>query len=1121
MNIFCHATYVGTTGYNAHSQNFFRSLSRYHDLKIRNFTVGQDWRGIHMTEEECHGKDVTELDKKLLGLQTLWNLNHQLEDFPLYGFKKEEYKYDLNLILAECNHYYFYHDYVGPKIAYTVWETTRYFEPFFEKLKEYDQVWVPTKWQADVTINQGMDPKKVKVVPEGVDSSLFYPEDVKVAGGKFRFLIFGRWDVRKSTVELIRAFKNVFENNPKVELVISVEDKFNFDGLGSTKERLKEYGLMCDNIRILNFPSREEYAKFLKAGHVYLSCSRSEGWNLPLIEAMACGTPSLYSDCSGQLEFASGKGIPIKVKGEIHTSNFYKNGETCSGNWYDPDFKDLEDKMIEVYNNYEYYKKKALEDSVIIREKFSWDNAAKKACSILDDFTSANRKNLQQTDPQTWDEIVVRNTYEKYVSVDQGDTVLDLGCSKGFFYFKHKNKNIKYIGVDASQDCLSDFYSHLNVEDNPVILNAFISNDKKVHYVKPFFHNTPDRLVSCLSFDNLMSLIPDKINFLKFDIEGAEKLIFGCDKSRKLIKEKVEKFSGEVHFNTSLFQRQEVYDAIKKLQSDPDFEIRLHSVDGFHIDNNFWREPDRFTEIIISGSVKKNGKIKTFSFTPNKSEDNNAINIVNESPSLGDIIAWMPMVDKFQKEKGLPVNLFTPFGELFQSRYPNINFDYYNRQPQNQDKVIHLGTYEFIEGKRWSEYNLQEMAAKILGISFHEIKAKIAKPNVVKNNFDKKYVCIATQSTAQFKYWNNPSGWSQTVEYLKSLGLEVVCIDKHPVFGVDGSMNQIPPGCIDKTGEHSLEDRINDIMHCEFFIGLTSGLSWLAWALNKPVVFISGISLPRTDFHTPYRVTNTNQNICHGCASEPDFIFDKNDWLFCPKKKSFQCTKEISFEMVKDKIDLLISNENIDLDVKLINAKISFLESPHIEIFETRYPRYMVQLFHFHDNQWVIYHEEHNAPQNYNFKFFASNRQKWKVRIYAFENEKIKLVFQETYDEKNKNILFRFDSESSEVEKIYLKKVLEFEKENQCRAVVASKHHEKLKKAFPNFERIYPFETKFGNIYASYNIKRHEIETKKTSVFGSDKLWMNRGRADITVDHHENWVEYKQEDIFDDIINNL
>ena len=35
--------------------------------------------------------------------------------------------------------------------------------------------------------------------------------------------------------------------------------------------------------------------------------------NLPLIEAMACGTPSIYSNCSGQLEFAKGKGLPVKI----------------------------------------------------------------------------------------------------------------------------------------------------------------------------------------------------------------------------------------------------------------------------------------------------------------------------------------------------------------------------------------------------------------------------------------------------------------------------------------------------------------------------------------------------------------------------------------------------------------------------------------------------------------------------------------------------------------------------------------------------------------------------------------------------------------------------------------
>lgn len=1121
MNIFCHATYVGTTGYNAHSQNFFRNLSKYQNLKIRNFTVGQDWRGIHMTEDECHGKDVTQEDKKLLCLQTLWNFNKQLEDFPLYGFKKDDYYYDLNLILAECNHHYFYHDYVGPKIAYTVWETTKYFEPFFEKLKQYDQVWVPSQWQANVTINQGMDPSKVKVVPEGVDSSIFYPEEVKVSGGKFRFLIFGRWDVRKSTTELIRSFKNLFENNPKVELVISVEDKFNYDGLGDTKNRLKQHGLLCDNIKILNFPDKKEYAKFLKAGHVYLSCSRSEGWNLPLIEAMACGTPAIYSNCSGQLEFASGKGIPVAIKEEIHTSNFYKNGETCTGNWYEPDFNDLEAKMIEVYNNYEYYKNKAMQESVSIRETFSWDNAARKASGILNEFFNKGKEALRRTDPQTWNEIFDMNTYEKYVTVEDNDLVLDLGCSKGFFYFKNRNKNIKYIGVDASSDCLKDFYENLGPVDDITVLNALVSDDKKTSLVKPFFHNTEPKLTVPLSFKNILNLIHEKVNFLKFDIEGAEKCIFGSDEARNLLKQKVERFSGEVHLNTSLFKREEVYESIKKLQSDGDFIIKLHSVDGFAIDHSFWQEANRFTEIIISGLVKKNSKQHLLSFKPSKDESPEAINIVNESPSLGDVIAWIPMVDKYQREKNAIVNFYSPFADLFQSEYPNINFNHYSNQPKNDNKIIRIGTYEFINGKRWSAYNLQELAAQILGIQYSEEKARIAKPKIIKNNFSKKYVCIATQSTAQFKYWNNPNGWHQVVEYLKSLGLEVVCIDKYPVFGVDGAMNQIPSNCINKTGDFPLEDRINDLMHCEFFIGLTSGLSWLAWGLKKPVVFISGISLPRTDFYTPYRVTNTSANICHGCASEPDFVFNKNDWLFCPKNKSFECTKQISFEMVKEKIDLLIANENIDLDLKLINAEATFNGNPRIKILDKTYPNFLVQLLHFYNNEWVIYHEEHNAPQDYNFYFYASNRQRWKFRVYAFENEKIKLVFQETYNEEGKNILFKFDSESSEVEKTHLLKALEFEKKNKCKVVITSKHHKKLKEAFPSFTRIYPEGTLFSDIYASYDIKRHEIQTKKQNVFGTEKLWMHRGRADVSTDHHENWCMYKQEDVFDDIINNI
>ena len=907
MNILGHATYVGNTGYNSHCKNFFRALSKYQNLKIRNFTVGPNWKGLG-NPEDCHGSDVTEVDKKLLLSQTLWNANGQLEDYDLYGNKKGEFKHDINLILAETNHHYFYHSYEGPKIGYTVWESTKYFQPFFDRLKECDQIWVPSKWQAKITIDQGADPKKVKVVPEGVDRLTFFPENYQLPKNIFRFIVFGRWDARKSTKEIIRAFKNLFGDNNKFELLLSVDDWSNTDGLGSTQQRLKHYDLEASNIRPISFTSKEDYAKYLKAGHVFLSCSRSEGWNLPLIEAMACGTPSIYSDCSGQLEFAEGKGIPVKVKGEIETKNFYPPDQVCQGNWYEPDFKDLEDKMIEVYNNYEYYKKKALKESEEIREKFTWDNAAKIACKLIEEIQGSQLKKIESSDPRTYEEIFTYNTYEHFCSVDVGDTVLDLGCSKGFFYFKHKYKNIKYYGVDASPECIRDFYEILEEKDNPVVINAMVDNERAVRLMKPFFHDTEDKLVATMSFENIAGLMPEKINFLKFDIEGGEKSFLADEKEYAAFKNKVEKFSGEIHMLGGCISREDAYDIIKKVQNDPDIYCKIYSCDGTDIDFCFWSNPDRYDQIILSGIVKKNSREESFQFKPDKTNDDYAYHIVNESPSLGDIIAWIPMVDKFQKQKKARVNLYTPYGELFQSRYPNINFDYYNSQPKSDKNLIRIGTYD-VGGKRWSEYSLQELAAKILGIEYVPTVPKVATPNRLKNNFSKKYVCIATQSTAQFKYWNNPDGWTKTVDYLKSLGYDVVCIDRHPVFGVDGSMNSIPKNCIDKTGDYTLLDRINDLANCEFFVGLTSGLSWLAWGLNKPVVFISGISLPRTDFYTPYRVTNTSPSLCHGCASEPDFIFDKHDWMFCPKKKNFECTREITFEMVKEKIDQLIEDK--------------------------------------------------------------------------------------------------------------------------------------------------------------------------------------------------------------------
>src|SRR5260370_40322124 len=57
-----------------------------------------------------------------------------------------------------------------------------------------------------------------------------------------------------------------------------------------------------------------------------------------------------------------------------------------------------------------------------------------------------------------------------------------------------------------------------------------------------------------------------------------------------------------------------------------------------------------------------------------------------------------------------------------------------------------------------------------------------------------------------------------------------------------------------------------------FFIGLGSGLSWLAWAAGTPVVMISGFSHPSTEFRTPYRVINFHS--CNTCFNDLTTEFD-------------------------------------------------------------------------------------------------------------------------------------------------------------------------------------------------------------------------------------------------------
>jgi autotransporter strand-loop-strand O-heptosyltransferase len=160
------------------------------------------------------------------------------------------------------------------------------------------------------------------------------------------------------------------------------------------------------------------------------------------------------------------------------------------------------------------------------------------------------------------------------------------------------------------------------------------------------------------------------------------------------------------------------------------------------------------------------------------------------------------------------------------------------------------------------------------------------------------------QSTTQAKYWNNPTGWREIVKFLKDAGYRVVCIDQKATHGTGIVWNHLPHGVEDQTGDHSLSERARWLKHCEFFVGLSSGLSWLAWAMEIPVVMIAGFTHPNNEFTTPYRVIN--YHTCNSCWNDPHHRFDHKDFLWCPRHantpRQFECTRLITVDHVKQTI---------------------------------------------------------------------------------------------------------------------------------------------------------------------------------------------------------------------------
>jgi len=146
----------------------------------------------------------------------------------------------------------------------------------------------------DDLVLRGIDRNRIEVIHPGVDSVHYGPDAETPRSDPPSFLYVGRLKRYKGIDVAIRALALARKRRP--DLVLHVA------GGGDDRNRLERLALslgLGDAVRFHGFVAEQEKLRLLRSCWANIFPSPKEGWGITIIEAAACGTPSLASDSPG------------------------------------------------------------------------------------------------------------------------------------------------------------------------------------------------------------------------------------------------------------------------------------------------------------------------------------------------------------------------------------------------------------------------------------------------------------------------------------------------------------------------------------------------------------------------------------------------------------------------------------------------------------------------------------------------------------------------------------------------------------------------------------------------------------------------------------------------------
>ena len=138
--------------------------------------------------------------------------------------------------------------------------------------------------------------KDASVCGVGLEHNVFYPREgiLKEIEGYKIMGIFRGYDY-KGDSDLINALNTVYENSPEIHPII-VCSKDTYNGLKENNDIKFDY-------TFFESPDDDKLAELYSSSDLFVFASHIEGYGLPPLESMACGTPVVTTDCKGVRDF--------------------------------------------------------------------------------------------------------------------------------------------------------------------------------------------------------------------------------------------------------------------------------------------------------------------------------------------------------------------------------------------------------------------------------------------------------------------------------------------------------------------------------------------------------------------------------------------------------------------------------------------------------------------------------------------------------------------------------------------------------------------------------------------------------------------------------------------------